>query len=60
MKKYQKLPTLTGGPLPALLPTSAALDEFLEQRLASSLGPDQKAQTRQSVQAVRATISAGW
>lgn len=48
--KPKKLPTHSGGPLPALVPTFAALDEFLAQRTASkTLGPDQKAQTRQGI-----------
>lgn len=48
--KPKKLPTRSGGPLPALLPTFAALDEFLALRAASALlGPDQKAQTRQGI-----------
>lgn len=44
-----KLPHRAGPPHPTVVPAFAALDEFLEERLASALGPDQKAQTRQGI-----------
>ncbi|MEK7388846.1 MAG: hypothetical protein AAB036_04030 [Elusimicrobiota bacterium] len=43
------LPRRAGPPHPTVVPAFAAFDEFLDQRLNSSLGPDQKAQTRQGI-----------
>lgn len=46
--KY-KLPRRSGPPHPTVVPAFAAFDEFVEQRLDSALGPDQKAQTIQGI-----------